>query len=95
MVCACMRLLTGWLKSFTAGFLTTCGLESVGGPCVDAGEELPLHGSIANIPCSYSRFYSTGNELVIETETHDEEIFGRKLRLNRRLFFLQNRINLR
>ncbi len=78
---------TGWLKSFTAGFLTTCGLESVGGPCVDAGEELPLHGSIANIPFSYSGFYSTGNELVIETETHDEEIFGRKLRLNRRLIF--------
>ena len=37
-----------WLGSFTAGFLTTCGLESVGSPCEDQGEILSLHGSIAN-----------------------------------------------
>ena len=36
----------GFLKSFTAGFLTTCGLTAVGSPCVDEGEELPLHGTI-------------------------------------------------
>lgn len=42
---------TNWLKSFTAGFLTTCGLEAVGSPCVDAGETLPLHGTIGNLPC--------------------------------------------
>lgn len=28
----------GWLKSFTAGFLTTCGLRVVGSPCVDERE---------------------------------------------------------
>ena len=27
-----------WLKSFTAGFLTTCGLDAVGSPCVDEGK---------------------------------------------------------
>jgi hypothetical protein len=32
----------GFLKSFTAGFLTTCGLTAVGSPCVDDGEELPI-----------------------------------------------------
>lgn len=32
-------------------FLTTCGLQAVGSPCTDEGEELPLHGSIANYPC--------------------------------------------
>lgn len=26
-----------WLKSFTAGFLTTCGLSAVGSPCTDEG----------------------------------------------------------
>ncbi|MDY5626200.1 MAG: DUF4432 family protein, partial [Clostridia bacterium] len=31
----------GFLKSFTAGFLTTCGLTAVGSPCVDDGETLP------------------------------------------------------
>ena len=32
----------GWLKTFTAGFLTTCGLENVGTPCTDQGEVLGL-----------------------------------------------------
>ena len=41
----------GFLKSFTAGFLTTCGLTAVGSPCVDEGETLPLHGTIGNTPC--------------------------------------------
>lgn len=31
----------GFLKSFTAGFLTTCGLAAVGSPCTDEGETLP------------------------------------------------------
>ena len=35
-----------WLRSFTAGLLTTCGLDQVGDPC-DAGG---LHGRIANTP---------------------------------------------
>ncbi len=39
-----------WLKTFTAGFMTTCGLYTVGTPSVDEGEELPLHGSIGNLP---------------------------------------------
>ncbi len=46
-----------FLKSFTAGFLTTCGLSAVGSPCTDNGENLPLHGNIAHIPAeqySYS-----------------------------------------
>ena len=38
-----------WLKSFTAGFVTTCGLDNVGNPCED-GEELGLHGRIGNTP---------------------------------------------
>lgn len=29
----------GWLKNFTAGFLTTCGLLAVGSPCTDEGQE--------------------------------------------------------
>ena len=38
---------TNWLRSFTAGFLTTCGLENVGSPNTDNGETLPLHGTLA------------------------------------------------
>lgn len=36
----------GWLKIFSAGFLSTCGLLAVGSPCTDEGVRLPLHGAI-------------------------------------------------
>lgn len=78
---------SNWLNSFTAGFLTTCGLNGVGTPCTDEGEDVPLHGSIGNIPCDQSYFLEeTVNgktELVVKSVTKDETIFGRKLRLNR------------
>jgi len=72
-----------WLNSFTAGFLTTCGLNGVGTPCVDEGEEIPLHGSIANQPCEQAYYYEEDDHLIIKTVTKDETIFGRKLRLSR------------
>lgn len=74
---------SNWLKSFTAGFLTTCGLQAVGSPCTDEGEELPLHGSIANLPCEQSYWEEDEREIRIITVTKDEVIFGRKLVLRR------------
>lgn len=74
-----------WLKSFTAGFLTTCGLNAVGSPCEDAGEVLPLHGTIANTPASDTCWYEEDGELVIRATVRDEQIFGRKLRLHRKI----------
>lgn len=76
---------SNWLNSFTAGFLTTCGLQAVGSPCIDGGEELPLHGSIANLPCEQSYWTQENGALLIHTTTKDETIFGRKLRLSREL----------
>lgn len=72
-----------WLRSFTAGFLTTCGLQAVGTPCTDEGEELPLHGSIANQPAEHAWWTEEDGALVIHTVTKDEIIFDRKLRLER------------
>ena len=48
----------GWLKNFTAGFLTTCGLLAVGAPCTDEGQELPgycqlRHAAAAPVPRRY------------------------------------------
>ncbi len=40
----------GWGRSFPGGLLTGCGMNSVGAPCVDAGEELGLHGRLSNLP---------------------------------------------
>lgn len=76
---------SNWLNSFTAGFLTTCGLNGVGTPCVDEGEEIPLHGSIGNTPCEKAIFFKEEGKLIIKTVTNDETIFGRKLRLSRQI----------
>ena len=62
---------SNWLQSFTAGFLTTCGLQAVGSPCKDEGEVLPLHGSIANIPCEKSYWTEEKETFTIHTETKD------------------------
>lgn len=85
-----------WLRSFTAGFLTTCGLENVGSPCTDQGESLSLHGSIANTPAEQLCYYEDGDELVIYATVPDEVLFGRKLRLRRmlRVKFIENRFTL-
>ena len=42
----------GWLKSFPGGLMTGCGLTSAGAPCVDAGEELGIHGRLSNLSAS-------------------------------------------
>ncbi len=76
---------TNWLSSFTAGYLTTCGLQAVGSPCTDEGEELPLHGSIANIPSSHSYWTEDDENITIHALTRDETIFGRKLTLSREI----------
>ena len=76
---------SNWLKSFTAGFLTTCGLQAVGSPCVDEGEELPLHGSIANQPCEQAYWTEDEEWLVMHLLVKDETIFGYKLRMERQI----------
>lgn len=73
----------GFLKSFTAGFLTTCGLTAVGSPCVDEGEALPLHGTIGNTPCDRLWWTEDENNLYIHAEIGDRRIFARKLHLSR------------
>ncbi len=73
----------GFLKSFTAGFLTTCGLSSVGNPCVDGGEALPLHGTISNTPAEHI-FYEVGEDAIrIRATVRDEVLFSHGLVLQR------------
>lgn len=74
-----------FLKSFTAGFLTTCGLESVGTPSSEDGEDFPLHGSIANQPCEQTYYTEENGNLIVRSMVKDETIFGRKLRLYRQI----------
>lgn len=73
----------GFLKSFTAGFMTTCGLSSVGSPCNDSGEELPLHGTIANTPCESYLYSESDGEIIIKAVIRDAAIFSHGLLLER------------
>lgn len=76
-----------WLRSFTAGFLTTCGLTNAGGTCTDDGEELGLHGRISNTPAEeYSVFtqLEDGVPVVkIRGKMKEARLFGHKLMVTR------------
>lgn len=74
-----------FLKSFTCGFLTTCGLKHVGPPCEDDGEKLTLHGTVSNIPADHSYFLRNETSIEINGLIRDEEIFGHKLQLSRNI----------
>ncbi|HEY5586247.1 MAG TPA: aldose 1-epimerase family protein [Ruminiclostridium sp.] len=72
-------------KSFTAGFLTTCGLTTVGTPCNDEGEVLPLHGTISTTPAEHI-YYTIDEEAInIYATISDATLFGRKLTLKRKI----------
>ena len=73
----------GFLKSFTAGFCTTCGLTAVGSPCTDGGEDLPLHGTLSHIPAELLATEEDEEGLTVRLQVRDQQIFGRKLTLRR------------
>ena len=80
----------GWLRTWPAGFLTTCGLTQVGSPCQDGGEELGQHGRIAQTP---ARQVSWGAEwqgdqfvLWVEGKVRETAVFGENLLLHRRIW---------
>lgn len=73
----------GFLKSFTAGFFTTCGFDAVGSPCTDNGEELPLHGTISNTPCESWYSFVEGDKIFIRLKVRDASLFSHKFVLER------------
>ncbi len=73
----------GFLKSFTAGFMTTCGLCAVGSPGPDNGEDLPLHGTIGNTPAENVIHYVDDEGIHIKVTVNDSGIFSHKLLLER------------
>lgn len=73
-----------FLRSFTAGLLTTCGLTNVGAPNED---EAQLHGRIANIPAyevNISQDFE-GDDYVISVsgKVRQSTVFGENLVLKR------------
>lgn len=75
----------GWLKGFTAGFLTTCGLTAAGQPCVDEGVQLGLHGSIAHTPAERVSWDEDDNAITVKALMRESRIFSDKLTLKRRI----------
>ena len=79
----------GWLRTFAAGLLTTCGLTYLGSPCEDNGEILGLHGRVSTIPVRQFSDLSgwEGNNYHYKLKGIIEEgyIFGNKLRMEREI----------
>lgn len=73
----------GFLKSFTAGFMTTCGLRAVGSPCTDDGEELGLHGAVSNTPCENIAHWIAEDGIHIKAVIRDAALFAHQLLLER------------
>lgn len=77
----------GWLRTFFAGLLTTCGLTYMGHPGRDGAEELGLHGRHSTNPAVRVNDNSRweGEEYKIELSGIIEEavLFGDKLRMTR------------
>lgn len=74
----------GFLDSFTAGFMTTCGLTTTGGVSLDDdGNRLPMHGSISNIPCESVNYYIENDEIHIKLKVRDAALFSHHLLLER------------
>jgi hypothetical protein len=73
----------GWLAGF-GEFVSRCGLESMGAPCVDGNTPLSLHGRINYLPASFIevRFESTpAPRLVLRARIDETMMFGPQLRL--------------
>lgn len=79
----------GFLKNFTAGFMTTCGLEMIGSPCEYQGKHHGLHGNVSNIPAeevSYTIDESQEEPSVcIRGKMREAVLFGTKLSLERQI----------
>jgi hypothetical protein len=79
----------GFLRSYLAGFLTTCGLRNVGSPCELDGEAFPLHGRIGNTPaeevCASTEWIDNVPVMTISGKMREARLFGEHLILERKI----------
>ena len=73
----------GWLRSFTGGFLTTCGLTNVGAAGEDDGEELAFHGRISNTPAERVSWDMDEKSITIRAVVREAQALGKKLVFSR------------
>jgi hypothetical protein len=73
----------GWLAGF-GEFISRCGLESMGAPCVDGNTSLGLHGRINYLPASFVEVgfdEAPRPRLVLRAAVDETIMFGPQLRL--------------
>jgi len=79
----------GWLRTWPAGFLTSCGLTQVGSPTEDNGEQLGIHGRLSSIPaqhvCWGTEWHEGECHLWVEGTLHETAVFGANLVMKRRI----------
>jgi galactose mutarotase-like enzyme len=76
---------TDWLRTFGAGLLTTCGLDTFGPPSEDDGGTFGLHGRVGGIPARVSRREVTEQAVVVEGVVRQAAVLGQNLALHRRI----------
>jgi len=77
-----------WLRTFSGGLLTTCGLDHVGGPEADEYGERGLHGPISNMPASIESIVQPDPvrgqlEMSITGVIKQTRVFGPSIELRR------------
>ncbi len=76
-----------FLRSFSAGLLTTCGLTYMGAPCVDEGVSLGAHGRISNIPAfdvGITQEWQDNNFVItVRGKVREATVFGENMVLTR------------
>lgn len=76
---------TEWLRTFSAGLLTTCGPTYLSSPCIDEGEKLGQHGRWACLPgkqISGLTNFEDG-KIEIQGDIYDSVPFGNKIKIHR------------
>lgn len=86
----------GFLRTFEAGFLTTCGLTYMGAPCEDDGNKNGLHGVISNTPVEHASSSIEWKDdvawLTLKGHAREAYLFGPNLEI-RREFRLNSKEN--
>jgi len=79
----------GFLKYWSAGMLSTCGLDNVGPACVDQGVHHGIHGRLSMLPaeniCTNAQWIDDDYELRFSGEMRQSMLDGMNLRLKRQI----------
>jgi len=79
----------GWLRSFAGGLMVGCGLDNVGPPNTDDGEELGLHGRLSHTPAKLLGYGGEWQDdeytMWIDGQIRHYKVFGPNLVLRRKI----------